>query len=798
MRWFFDFALLTPNPARMPIKRMFANAVLAAVSVLFVPVVIAAQVTVTGMVVDRQTGRPISGAAVVVTGTTTGVLTNDAGAFALTTPNGASRLTVTSIGYRDAEVPVASGAEPLRIRLTPSRTELPGMEIVATRTAPATTTLTEAELQRASGVTLESSINTVPGVFMQSRTPFGGARITMRGYYPSVGNSANFNGLGYQVLLNDIPITDASGSTVLDDVDFARLGRVEIIRGPSSSQYGSLIGGTVLFTSARPQPDRTGFTQHVEVGNYGLLRTTTSFETSGANSDLVVDYAHQDFDSFRPHSGSGKEYWHATADVNIGENQTLSGYFSYNRSFEELAGEIDSAPFYDRVAQSNDLYLANDSHIRLNTFVAGVSDQYRFARHFTNRTTVFGSGRTSNQPFAHGFTDVNQTNVGGRSVFSFTNQWGGVSLSASLGGQVQLTSLTSNGVFIVPAPPNPQIPSAQENRAENGSVFTEWSLGLPAQVTVTAGASLTRNQFSIRNMLSSGQLTNTTTEVVKKFDAVFTPRVAVTKAFGAAGSVYASVGTGYTPPLLSQVVSNNGALNTALEPERAVQYEVGAQGSLFANRLSAQVSLFDLENTDKLVSQTVNSVTWTVNAGKQRNRGIEASLGVVVVDRPEQLLSRVRPWASYAYTDAKYVDFKSDANNSAVTQDFSGNEVARVPRNMVSAGVDLGTRVGAYLTSTYQHVDKVPVTFDNSTFVRAYDVLGARVGYRRTLSSHWTLDAFAGADNLTNETFYSFLFVGPNITGLATPASGGRGDGYIIPAPYKATTYTSLTLRYGF
>ena len=65
------------------------------------------------------------------------------------------------------------------------------------------------------------------------------------------------------------------------------------------------------------------------------------------------------------------------------------------------------------------------------------------------------------------------------------------------------------------------------------------------------------------------------------------------------------------------------------------------------------------------MSQTVSAVTSTINAGKQRNRGLEASLGLLVVDKPEQLLSRVRPWASYTYTDAKYIDFKSDANNSA-------------------------------------------------------------------------------------------------------------------------------------
>lgn len=762
------------------------------------PAIAASQSTVTGTVVDRQTGAPVSGASVVIAGTKSGALSNEAGVFTLTAPTPPSRLTVSSVGYVTADVPVPSGTDPLRIRLTPSRTELPGMQVVATRTASGAATLTQAELQRGNAVALENSINTLPGVFMQTRSPFGGARITLRGYYPSVGNSANFNGLGYQVYLNDIPVTDASGSTVLDDIDFARLGRVDIIKGPSSSQYGSLIGGAVLFTSVRPQPEQTSISQQIQSGTYGLLRSTTTFATATANSDAMVEYGHQGFDSFREHSGSRKEYFHATGDVNVGDNQTLTGYFSYNRSFEELAGEIDSTPFYNRIAQSNALYLANDSHIALNSFVAGVTDQYRFSRYFTNRTTVFGNGRTSNQPFAHGYTDINQNSVGARSAFSFANQWGSVGLSGSLGGQVQRTNLTSNGVFIVPAPPFPQRPTAQQNWADNASVFTEWSLALPAQVTVTAGASLNKNRFSIRNMLKNGQLTDTTTAIVKKFDAVFTPRVSVSKAFGAVGSIFASVGSGYTPPLLSQVVSNNGALNTALKPERAVQYEIGAQGSLFANRLNAQLTYFDLENSDKLVSQTVSSVTSTINVGKQRNRGVEASLGLLVVDAPQQAISRVRPWVSYAFTDAKFVDFKSDANNAATTVDFSGKEVPRVPRNMFNAGLDIGTKVGAYITSTFQHVDKVPVTFNNSTYVRGYNLLGAKVGYQRAVTQHWTLDAFAGADNLTNATHYAFLFVGPNIAGLATSASGGTGDGYIIPAPYKATTYVNMSLRYAF
>jgi iron complex outermembrane receptor protein len=219
---------------------------------------------------------------------------------------------------------------------------------------------------------------------------------------------------------------------------------------------------------------------------------------------------------------------------------------------------------------------------------------------------------------------------------------------------------------------------------------------------------------------------------------------------------------------------------------------------LFANRLTGRVSLFDVENTDKLVTQTANSVTYTTNAGKQRNRGAEASLSMLVVDDTSSTLSLARPWVSYTYTDATFVDFKSDNNNSPSTVDFSGNAVPRVPRNMVNAGLDVATRDGAYFNSTYQYVARVPVTFDNSTYVKSYDLLGAKLGIKKRVDKHWSLDIFGGADNILGSTYYSFLFVGPNYAGLATAAAGGRGDGYIIPAPYNATLYTSLSLKYTF
>lgn len=763
------------------------------------PLVARAQSTVHGTVIDAQTGGAVAGAAVVVTGTTVGTVADQRGVFTLAASDSITSVTVTAVGYQSSTMVVSTASQPLRVRLTPSEERLAGVEVTARRAPPSAVELTQSDLQRANGLSLEQSLNVTPGLFMQSRTPWGGARITIRGYYPSTnGNSPNSNGLGSQLFLNDIPITDATGVTVLDDIDYARLGSVEVIKGPASSQYGSAIGGTVLFTSLRPTPNETSVNEQVVGGSYGLLRSTSSFETATTNSDLVIDYGHQDYDSFRPHSGSAKSYVHVTGDVSVGERQTLSGYFSYARSNEELAGEIDSAPYYNRERLSNPLYLANDSHIDMNSVIAGVTDRYRIADQFSNQTTLFVTGRSINQPFAHGFTDNTQYNFGARSTFGYDAQIGRVGLAGTLGGMVQRSNVATNGVFIIPAPPYPERPTNQENYATNLSLFSEWNAALPHQVTITAGASLGKNDFAIHNLLKGGALFDTTVTQRKSFDWQLTPRLSVSKGIGVATQLYASVSAGYTPPLLSNVVANDGTVNLGLEPERAVQYELGATGSYMHNRLNTQLDVFDIENTNKLVSETSSSVTFTTNVGKQRNRGIEASAGYAVISDTSRMISQVRPWISYAFTDAKFIDFKSDNNDNSGTVDFSGNAVPRVPRNTFAAGMDVGTQQGFYLTGSYLHIDKVPVTFDNSTYVRGYDLLSAKVGYRRSLTRHWRLEAFAGGDNLLGNTFYSFLFVGPNIQGLATSAQGGRGDGYIIPAPYNATGYGSASLRYVF
>ncbi|MEO8168615.1 MAG: TonB-dependent receptor plug domain-containing protein, partial [bacterium] len=329
----------------------YLRIIICAVVCLMMPLLVFAQNVVKGTIVDQQTGDPIAGATLVLEGSGINGTTDELGKFSISYERDFTTIVVTRIGYLRKSVSLNDKNKSLTIQLTPITLTLTGVEVVGSTQlskAQSIGQLTPKDLARANGLTLENSINTIPGVFMQSRTPWGGQRISIRGYYPNF--STNSNGFGYQLFVNNIPVTDATGLTIMDDIDFSTLGNVEVIKGPASSLYGSQIAGTVNLTTAKPVSGQTSIDEQAIGGSYGLFRNNISLQSGGENSDITVNYGHQTYKGFREHTASQKDFVRFTGDVRPNENQTLSSYFSFSRSYEEIAGELDSADFYNRVA----------------------------------------------------------------------------------------------------------------------------------------------------------------------------------------------------------------------------------------------------------------------------------------------------------------------------------------------------------------------------------------------------------------------------------------------------------------
>jgi iron complex outermembrane receptor protein len=755
-----------------------------------------AQSRLTGKVFDATTNAPLVDVAISAGDGAAVARTDRGGQFSLAC-TGAMTLEFSRFGYEPARRSVASCGESVQVGLTPGARSLNAVSVVGTREGASLqqpqsiATLTDRELDRTSGVFLEDALNLIPGVRMEKRTMAGGQRITIRGY----GNASNFNGSGYKAYFNGIPITDAEGVTILDDVDVATLGRVEVVRGPASSLYGAGIGGVVNLFTARPDQPGTSLVQETTMGADGLLRSDTRFEnvTSGATTQL--NYGHQGYDSYRVHSASKKDFVSALGEFRPSERRTVSAFLGYAHALDERAGQLDSLEFFGKQNVGEAPYLANDGHEDIESVRAGISHSYRMTDHLEHAVTAYYGGVTIEDVFAVGLNTKASQNFGGRAVLNATFADGRFPITGVAGAEFQKTNAIAKGNAL-----NNGVLGAMRSDLETHtmqySLFSQWDVALPSAFTLTVGASANFVEYAIDDRLTNtANPTHLDASGRKTFDPVITPRVALRRMFGDDVSAYVSVSQGYTPPTSADaVIPFTGEANTELAPERATLYEVGTKGNLLGRALSYQLALFDMRVTDKLTPQAVFDesgsalYTYTVNGGDQQNRGAEVAVVYAIVDRPDRLVSLVRPFVTYTYSDFTYRGFVSNASQAANPVDYTGNHVVGVPTHVFDAGVDAALRWGGYLNATYQHVDDMPLTYDNLHRAPGYSLLDAKVGYAHDVGGHLALDAFVGGNNLAGDLYYTMAFLNGNYSGASPKV--------FLPGPYTTKLYGGLKLSY--
>lgn len=773
---------------------------LAAALVLLPAGVAAAQTSVTGVVSDAFSGARLEG-----------VLISDSSSGAKATTDGAGKFSIecrapmtivlVADGYKSGKRLVTSCSSVVNIGLIPGVQSLDVMTSVAELPAPALTetqgssTLSPLELKRGTGLWLQDAVNLTPGINMQTRTMFGGQTFSIRGYGMG-GDNTNFAGTGFKAYYNGIPVTDAEGNTRLDDIDFSSLGRVDILRGPSSSIYGPGIGGVVNLYSDEPHEMGSTIRQETLGGQYGLLRSTTRLQHVSTTATTMLSYGHQAYDSYRVASNSNRDFATLLGNFRPSDRQSISTFVSYAKALDLRAGELDSAQFAQKLNMGNDKYVANRARQKMESFRAGVSHQYGLGAGAENTTSAYFYGNTLEDVYAAGFNAKSAQSFGARTVFTTPMTSGRVKFTGTSGAEYLQTNGLAQGYSMSKSVLGKLNSNFQTNTMQS-NVFTQWDAALPSDVTLSAGASINFVTYSIRDLFANtGNPTHKNASGRKVFDPVVTPRAAVRKALTPNVSVYASVSQGFSPPTSSDVViPYTGQTNEGLKAERGTQFEVGTKGSALHNRLRYEASLFQLRVTDKLSSEAVDSAgvtlySFAVNTGDQVDRGLELAASYDLVAAPAGWLSVARPFVSYTWSDFKYDNFKSDANNNSKTVDYTGKNVVGVPPSVFNLGLDVRARSGAYLHATLHKVDAMPISFDNAHKAVAYSLVGAKLGVQRDLGRGITVDAFAGGDNLTNALYYTQVFVNHKFVPGQPPPN------MYLPGPYKATYYGGINLTF--
>lgn len=229
---------------------------------------------------------------------------------------------------------LACVATPLMAAGTP--TQLDRIVVTATRTAQTqdatlapVTIITREDIERLQPASLQALLDTTPGM---SITNNGGP-----GKFTSLflrGTNSNH----VLVLVDGIRVGNAtSGTTPVQDIPLDQIQRIEIVRGPFSSLYGSDAIGGVIQIFLRHAPGSFAPNASAGIGSRGYWKAGAGFSAAGNNGWMSVQASHEQ-----------------TKGINacrIGAAKAFAGCF---------ADQPDRDGFHDRALTLNGAYQFND------------------------------------------------------------------------------------------------------------------------------------------------------------------------------------------------------------------------------------------------------------------------------------------------------------------------------------------------------------------------------------------------------------------------------------------------------
>lgn len=615
--------------------------------------------------------------------------------------------------------------------------------------------VSKAALTRFGNSSILPAMNANPGVRMEERSP-GSYRLNIRGS----SLRSPFGVRDIKIYWNEIPLTDPGGNTYLNQLGFYNFQSMEIIKGTAGSLYGAGIGGAVLINSM-PSVWQKGVSFDFGAGSWNTRNTNVNIRVGDDDHRNIFSYSHQTSDGYRVWTGMRRDVASWETQIKASEKQSIHAYVLYSDLYYQTPGGLTLAEYLKNPRQARPQSGTQPSAVQAQAaiyqknFIAGFSSQYRLSEHWQNTTAVYGSYTDFRNPGIRVYEIRQEPHFGGRSVFQYKTRLGENTLQVNAGAEAQ------KGFFETRDYANKlgvQDTLQTDDKIGNWqySVFAQADLKLDAGWTMTLGASFNRNAIDLTRTSIRPPVTNKI-----RFANKLAPRISILKTILPDLSVYVSAARGFSTPTAQELQKTNGVLGPKLEPEDGTDYELGAKGSFFRGRLFVDVNAFFFKLSNTIVQRIdSNGVGYSINAGGTDQHGIETYISYLLSDSPHGLFRNVRLWVSHTWHDFHYKDFSNSGH------DYSGNRLPSVPPHTIVTGVDVLLKPGFYTNVTFTYAERIWLNDANSAYAGSYNLLGARIGYRKILSAKWKLDVYAGGDNLLN-TRYS---LGNDINAAAPPA----------------------------
>ena len=610
----------------------------------------------------------------------------------------------------------------------------------------------------------------------------GGIGLSIRAPQPRFGLR------GLAIIQDGIPITTADGTTEPGNVDLGSVGRIEVIRGPSSVLYGNSAGGVINLTTTFDTSRPLTITPDIQFGSYGYNRQQVRLDGGTAGTQFMASVSRFETDGFRQNSAAEITQANIVVRREVSANTEIRGVFNlYDAPFAESASFLNEADARADPVRDSDgeclsgACLARDRALNRHwgegttQGQGGMTVEHRFGGAQVFRATGWGMWRSLDAIGANQNIDLARTGFGFRSEYLGGTQVGSMGVEWTVG--LDIASQNDDRQEFNQVPPtvagedatNGALRVDQTEDVLSAGPFAQVSIAPTDRVQFTAGVRFDYYDFRAgdRKLDDGDQSGDRTMSAVS-------PSVGVTVAATSNVNLFANFATAYETPTtveLSNTPTGEGGFNQDLEPQDLRSVEVGVRGLIEPARLRYEVAVYVSTVDNALVSfQNPLSQDFFSNAGKSSRDGVELLLDWV--PNPS-FNTRV----AYTYQDFVFEEFVSGSS------DFGGNKEPGAPPHRVFVGFNYTAPFGLRSGATVRWVDEFFVRNDNTVSNWAYTVVDLRFGY----DTKWgdvDVRPYVGIDNLFDKRYNSSAIVN---------AFGGR---YYEPSPDREV-YVGLTIGAG-
>ena len=632
-------------------------------------------------------------------------------------------------GLRAQEAPQPSTLEE-RVQVTATR--IP--EKTAT-TPVSVTVVTREELLRRGAYDLRSALALVAGVDIAPGGDGGPA-----GYVPEFWGLKEFD--AFLLAVDGVPYGGAF-NPALTTLDLTNVDRIEVVRGAAPVMYGATSFVGVINVIHRA-PGEGESTLRTAAGNYGsgsLAWTTPLQAWAGFASSLDVDAGRQGFSDDRAGVDRGHVRWQNSREVGSGQLR-----FGLDSTWLRQ----DPASPHPRVGTTLSPLVPLDANYNMEG--AHLNDRRQTIDLSYDRKVGAGSWTStlsrsqSDQSVLRGFlTDVSNTNPnahGFRETIPTTDLYfdSHIALSPRKGVEIvtgvdHLHGLgrARGGDFDYFVPLDASNPPSGDSLADAAAIRIhdkrEFS-GLYGQVTWNP---VERWYFELGGRVNRTAETRSTDalEFSSGIRDTGRDRLDTLRGSGFAGftvtawrsgadslNLYANYRNTFKPAAIDFGLDAEPEI---LSPETASSYEGGLKTRLLHDRLSVELSGFQMDFQNLVLSQVVGGVPALVNGGAQRFRGGELE---IVARQRADLTWRV----VYSLHDARFRDFVTEFGG--VPTQLAGKRLEMSARDMAAGEVLFGKSSGWQGSARADWVGSRFLNKRNTSTAPDYITWSAGIGYR--------------------------------------------------------------------